>query len=130
MFLTYDVTREETFVNLVQWLLEVKQHAAEDVRVYMIGNKAELEDQREVTLERAEEMARQHKIHRVFETSAKTGFNVEEVFSLVARELYVQAKESVVKPTYPDPPNPTVVIGQTPEEKGDKATKKKKSSCC
>ena len=44
MFLTYDVTREDTFVNLLQWLLEVKQHAAEDVRVYMVGNKSEMED--------------------------------------------------------------------------------------
>ena len=92
VFLTYDVTREETFVNLVHWLAEVRQHAAEDVRVYMVGNKAELEDQREVPLDRALEMARLHKVHRVFETSAKTGFNVEEVFSLVARDLYAQAK--------------------------------------
>ena len=57
VFLTYDVTREETFVNLNQWLSEVRQHANEDVRVYMVGNKSELEDQREVTYDRAVEMA-------------------------------------------------------------------------
>lgn len=49
VFLTYDVTREETFVNLLDWLKEIKQHASEDVRVYLIGNKSEMEDQREVT---------------------------------------------------------------------------------
>ena len=53
VFLTYDVTREETFDHVVQWLDEVKQHADENVIVYLIGNKSELEDQREVTLERA-----------------------------------------------------------------------------
>lgn len=42
--MTYDVTRDETFVNLIDWLKEIKQHAAEDVRVYLIGNKAEMED--------------------------------------------------------------------------------------
>ena len=89
MFLTYDVTREDTFVNLLQWLTEVKQHASEDVRIYMVGNKSELEDLREVTFERAVEMARQNKIHRVFETSAKTGYNVEDVFVNVAKELYL-----------------------------------------
>jgi small GTP-binding protein len=73
VFLTYDVTREDTFVNLAQWLSEVKQHATEDVRIYMVGNKSEMEEQREVTLERAHDMAKANKIHRVFETSAKTG---------------------------------------------------------
>ena len=58
MFLTYDVTREETFVNLSDWLKEIKQHASEDVRVYLIGNKAELEESREVTFQRAQEFAK------------------------------------------------------------------------
>lgn len=92
VFLTYDVTREETFVNLLDWLKEIKQHAAEDVRVYLIGNKSEMEDQREVTIQRAMEFAKEQKIHKVFETSAKTGYNVEEVFSCVAKELYLQVK--------------------------------------
>jgi hypothetical protein len=35
------------------------------------------------------EFAKDHKIHKVFETSAKTGYNVEEVFSCVAKELYI-----------------------------------------
>ena len=50
VFLTYDVTREETFANLSDWLNEIRQHASEDVRIYLIGNKSEMEDQREVTL--------------------------------------------------------------------------------
>ena len=92
VFLTYDVTREETFVNLLDWLKEIKQHASEDVRVYLIGNKSEMEEQREVTMQRALEFAREYKLHKVFETSAKTGYNVEEVFALVAKELYLQIK--------------------------------------
>jgi len=93
VFLTYDVTREDTFVNLMEWLKEIKQHASEDVRVYLIGNKAEMEEQREVTFQRAQEFATQCGIHKCFETSAKTGFNVEEVFASVAKELYMQNKK-------------------------------------
>ena len=92
VFLTYDVTREETFVNLLDWLKEIKQHASEDVRIYLIGNKSEMEEQREVTFQRALEFAREYRLHKVFETSAKTGFNVEEVFATVAKELYLQGK--------------------------------------
>ena len=90
VFLTYDITRDETFVNLVDWLKEIKQHAAEDVRVYLIGNKCELEEQREITFDRAVEFARSHNIHMCFETSAKTGQNVEEVFSCAGKELFAQ----------------------------------------
>ena len=44
VFLTYDITRDETFNDMVDWHSEVKQHASEDVRVYLVGNKSELTD--------------------------------------------------------------------------------------
>ena len=59
------------------------------MRIYLIGNKSELEDEREVTFERAMDFARQNQIHMVFETSAKTGANVEDVFSIAGKEIYV-----------------------------------------
>ena len=90
VFLTYDITRDETFANLVEWLKEIQNHAAEDVKIYLIGNKSEMEEQREVFKERAIEFAKDHNIHKVFETSAKTGNNVEEVFSCAAREIFMQ----------------------------------------
>ena len=64
--------------------------------VYLIGNRADLEDEREVTREVAEKFCKEHNIARFFETSAKTGQNVEDVFSLVAKELYLtnQKEES------------------------------------
>ena len=88
VFLTYDITRDETFANLVDWLKEIQQHAAEDVKIYLIGNKSEMEDQREVQFDRAIDFAKAHNIHKVFETSAKTGFNVEDVFSCAGKELF------------------------------------------
>ena len=89
VFLTYDITRDETFANLVEWLHEIQLHAAEDVKIYLIGNKCEEEDKREVTKERAIAFAKERKIHKVFETSAKTGDNVEDVFSCAAREIFL-----------------------------------------
>ena len=89
MFLTYDITRDDTFLNVLEWLKEVKQHASSDIVIYLIGNRSDLEDEREVTKERAIEFCKQYHIDKFFETSAKTGNNVEEVFSLAAKELYV-----------------------------------------
>ena len=53
VFLTYDITREETFSNIVEWLKEVRQHANQDILIYLIGNRSDLEDEREVTREKA-----------------------------------------------------------------------------
>ena len=59
------------------------------MRIYLIGNKSEMVEEREVTKERAIEFAKLHAIHKVFETSAKTGENVEEVFSCAGKELFM-----------------------------------------
>jgi small GTP-binding protein len=53
VFLTYDITREETFNNALEWLKEVKQHATNEILIYLIGNFLDLEDEREVSRERA-----------------------------------------------------------------------------
>ena len=94
VFLTYDITRDETFVNVKEWLMEVKQHASSDILIYLIGNRSDLEDEREVQQEKAIEFCKQYQIDKFFETSAKTGDHVEEVFSLASKELYIAQKES------------------------------------
>jgi Ras-related protein Rab-2A len=89
VFLTYDITREETFNNLIEWLKEVRQHGNSDILIYLIGNRSDLEDEREVSREKAVTFCRQYGIEKFFETSAKTGECVEEVFSLASRELFL-----------------------------------------
>lgn len=59
MFLTYDITREETFANVLEWLKEVKQHANSDILIYLIGNRVDLEDEREVSKEKAIEFCKE-----------------------------------------------------------------------
>ena len=118
VFLTYDITREETFVNIIDWLKEVKQHASQDIVIYLIGNRADLEDEREVTRERAVEFCKQYNIDKFFETSAKTGFNVEEVFSLAGKELYNHQKEQTTEED-----EVKTGVGETPATKDNKGQK-------
>lgn len=80
-------------MNLAEWLKEVKQHGNEDVRIYLIGNKSEVEEDREVSYQRALEFAKLNDISMVFETSAKTGQNVEDVFSIAGKEILLQIKK-------------------------------------
>jgi len=37
----------------LEWLKEVKQHATNEVIIYLIGNRSDLEDEREVPREKA-----------------------------------------------------------------------------
>ena len=74
--------------------MEIKQHAAPDVVVYLIGNRVDQEELREVPRATAEEYCKSIKIDRFYETSALTGFNVQDVFSLAAKELYLSKKEA------------------------------------
>ena len=94
VFLCYDITRQETFTNVQDWLKEIKQHATQDVVVYLIGNRVDQEDLREVQKQAAVDYCKANKIDKFFETSALTGFNVEDVFSLAAKELYNAKKEA------------------------------------
>ena len=94
VFLTYDVTRRETFDSLEEWHREVKQHAADDVLVYLVGNKAEMEDAREVPFAAAQELAQTLKVSKCFETSAKTGQAVEDVFSCAGKDIFHKVKNN------------------------------------
>ena len=76
------------------WLKEIKQHATQDVVVYLIGNRVDQEDLREVQKQAAVDYCKANKIDKFFETSALTGFNVEDVFSLAAKELYNAKREA------------------------------------
>lgn len=85
--LVYDVTRRETFNHLAHWLREAKEHDRDDRMVIMlIGNKADLVNQREVSEDEGKRFARENGLHFI-ETSAKTALNAESAFLNTARQI-------------------------------------------
>lgn len=76
----YDLTDERSFENLQNyWLKEIGNHAPSNAILILVGNKADLEDQRKVDFDRAERLASQLGVS-LYEVSAKTGINVEDAF--------------------------------------------------
>ena len=71
----------------------MRENGNEEVKIYLIGNKSEMAKEREVPYEKALEFAKKNNIHMVWETSAKTGFNVEDVFSIAGKEIYLTVKK-------------------------------------
>ena len=43
--MVYDITRRQTFNHLEAWLTDATNHASPNTVIFLIGNKADLEDQ-------------------------------------------------------------------------------------
>lgn len=79
----YDLTNTKTFQESVNyWLTEAREHAAPNSVICLVGNKVDLAKAggRAVTREEGEEIAKAKSVDFFFETSARTGEAVEEMF--------------------------------------------------
>ncbi|XP_029351011.1 ras-related protein Rab-19-like [Echeneis naucrates] len=85
--IAYDITRRSTFDSVTHWIKEVEQFGAANVVLVLIGNKCDLEEDRQVLFEEACIQAKDRGILAAVETSAKESQNVEEAFMMMAREL-------------------------------------------
>ena len=75
----YDITKEESFEHIQSWLKDCKDLAPKTVLLVLVGNKTDLEDQRVISKERGENLAKENNM-MFFETSAKSGKGIEEAF--------------------------------------------------
>lgn len=56
IMLVYDVTNEKSFENIKNWVRNIEEHAASDVEKMILGNKCDIEDKRQVTKDRGEQV--------------------------------------------------------------------------
>ena len=90
-FIVYDITRKETFDDIDKWRNELVSSCNKEVTVMLIGNKCDLEDQREITKEQGEEKAKSFGFSFI-ETSALSGENLEKGFEMLIKEIYQKYK--------------------------------------
>jgi small GTP-binding protein len=90
--MVFDVNRRESFKNLDKWLKEVLTNCG-NIPLLLLGNKIDL-DMRQVKKSHAEKYAKKNNLP-YYETSAKTGEQVFDVFSELARVLHAKYKEAV-----------------------------------
>ena len=75
-----------------KWIDDVRSERGSDVIIVLVGNKADLSDKRQVTLEEA--TAKSTQLNVMFmETSAKAGHNVKSLFKKIAMSLPGMEKE-------------------------------------
>lgn len=85
VFVVYDVTNPDSFNNIDDWLGAVKKHSKSKL-VFLIGNKIDLINLRQVTERQHDKCIRDNDLAGGFFISAKTGDNLVKAFYKVAAE--------------------------------------------
>ena len=79
IIVVYDITMKSSFINSNFWINETNDLKQENSMFVLVGNKLDLESEREVSAKEAEAFAKEKKF-LFFEVSAKTGENVRVNF--------------------------------------------------
>ena len=122
--LVYDINKKPTFESLDIWLKDLKQHTEQDLPVFIVGNKNDLD--RNVTDEEAKEFKKVNNIVYFAECSAKRGYNVKEIFFEAAKNLYQIYKKFKVQDKVPMAKR--LKLDNNENDESNKNKKKKK--CC
>ena len=112
ILLLYDITKENSFENIREWVQNIREEVYEKAIIFLIGNKIDKKNERKITTEQGQKLAAEYNLP-FFEASAKSGENVEEIF----KNLYKKISEVYV---------------DMQKEKGRKlnSNAKKKIKCC
>jgi small GTP-binding protein len=113
----YSVADRETFDAVDGWIKSLKDNADSNIITFVIGNKTDLSDQRQISSDEGNEKATRAGAEFA-EVSAKTGFGIRDLFGLIP-QLWLE--QQAAHPM-PDPRKQTVIV--------DANSKGESKSCC
>ncbi len=122
ILLVYDITCKESFLHLSDWLQELTNVNKEEVIFALVGNKNDLKDNRQVTIEEGQKFAEENNF--IFqEISAKENDGFSELFD---NKLFEEIQNKF-KPEGQQPKSDRNDIVLNDEENKEKT---KKKGCC
>ena len=126
-FIVFDITDKKTFQNVASWLQECKDMCYKNILIYLIGNKTDLEDKRQVSKEDAKKFSEENNL-AYYETSALNGSNIEEIFVNSASSLVEKLESGELKNELS---TSGIKIFKYPnKETEEKMNQKKQNGCC
>ena len=85
----FSLIDEKSYKNVLSWLQNIRDESTK-IPIVLFGNKCDLEDQRKISKEEAEQFAHRHGIP-YFETSAKENINLKEGLDRIVEDAYQKA---------------------------------------
>ena len=122
-FIVYDITRKQSFDSVEKWVNDVTAVADKKITIILIGNKCDLEDQRQITKEQGEEKANKLEI-AFLETSALSGENLDKAFDKMMNEVYKKCHEEMLSDDV------DLIDGKGKDINLDKNDANEKKKCC
>ena len=120
--IVYSITDASSFESIDTWLKELKSNSSPDIKVFLIGNKIDLEKQRVISTEQGKNLQGDYNLDLFIESSAKDGKNTEYIFVQAAKLLFNDYNKYKIG-------NP--LIGRTKNNKIKKEdANKEKKKCC
>ncbi|XP_068447989.1 RAB3D, member RAS oncogene family, a [Clinocottus analis] len=92
--LMYDITSQESFCAVQDWATQIKTYSWGNAQVALVGNKMDLEEDRQVPTEDAQRLAAELGF-QFFESSAKDDVNVKQVFDTLVDVICERMNQSV-----------------------------------
>ena len=86
IILIYDITKQETFNNVRNWITSIKEEAPAKVVLILVGNKVDDEKNRAVPKSEGEKIADEYNLP-FLECSAKSDINVTETFDVLIKKI-------------------------------------------
>jgi small GTP-binding protein len=90
--LVFDLTDRYSFEKLEDWIKDIQQFGARNCVVMLVGNKADLINNRVVSFDEASELAKKYQLDYI-ETSAKNGMNISFIFTYIASVILKNNQE-------------------------------------
>ena len=79
IIILYDITQKSSFDHIRNWITEIDKFGKQGVLKVIVGNKLDLENNRKIKKEDAENLALKYGV-KLWEVSAKDNTNIEEMF--------------------------------------------------
>ena len=92
IILIYNITNRYSFENLDDCFNDIIYCYSKYIPIFLVGNKIDLEDSRDITFAEGEEFSKKHGL-MFCECSAMTGENIDFIFNKLANEINPEEEE-------------------------------------
>ena len=121
--IVYAINNRESFEHATIWLKELKETSNPNVKIFLVGNKCDLENNRVVSKEEGNKFKEEHKLDKFYETSAKTGQYARTVLLDAAKMLFKEYMKNKDKLS-------TIWSESVEENHLEKQDKQSRVKCC